>query len=86
MHGPSIRSNGIIENFLPRQGTESARCTIFRSDAVVFFGRIPLVGRSVDERRPVALPPNLLIHIPFFIQKKKHKNKKNVFLVHLLSY
>ena len=44
----SIRSDGIMENFLPRQGTESARCTIFRSDAVVFFGRIPLVGRSVE--------------------------------------
>ena len=43
-----IRSDGIIENFLPRQGTESARCTIFRSDAVVFFGWIPLVGRSVE--------------------------------------
>ena len=40
----SIRSDGIIENFLPRQGTESARSTIFRSDALVFFGRIPLVG------------------------------------------
>ena len=44
----SIRSDGIIENFLLRQGTESARCTIFRSVAVVFFGRIPLVGRSVE--------------------------------------
>ena len=57
----SIRSDGIIENFLRRQGTESVRCTIFRSNAVVFFGRIPLVGWSVegrsDERRSVALPP-----------------------------
>ena len=51
----SIRSDGIIENFSPRQGTESARCTIFRSDAVVFFGRIPLIGRLVEGS--VALPP-----------------------------
>ena len=37
------------------------RCTIFRSDAVVFFGRIPLIGRlkgRSDERRSVALPLN----------------------------
>ena len=60
VNGPNFRSDGIIENFLEMQGTESARCTIFRSDAVVFFGRIPLVGRSVegsDELRSVALPP-----------------------------
>ena len=35
---------------------------LFRSDAVIVFGRIPLVGRSVErlvqiEGRSVALPP-----------------------------
>ena len=47
----SIRSDDIIKNFVPMQGTESARFTIFRLDSV---GR--LKGRS-DERWSVALPP-----------------------------
>ena len=45
----SIRSNdGTIEHFLLGQGNESSRCTHFRLNAVVVFGRIPLVDRSVD--------------------------------------
>ena len=55
-----IRSDGIIENFLQRQGAESSR-SFFRSDAVVVIDRIPLVGVSVErpseECRSVALPP-----------------------------
>ena len=54
-----------LKTFLPKQGTESARCTIFRSDAMIFsvgfrwsVGR--LKGRS-DERRSVGLPPYLYI-------------------------
>ena len=53
--------SGKQPGFLPRQGTESARCRIFRSDAVVFsVGFRWSVGRlkgRLDERRSVALPP-----------------------------
>ena len=44
----SIRSDGIIENFLLSQGTELSCCTLFRSGAAVLFSWILLVGESIE--------------------------------------